>query len=65
MYTSWLSFKANQQVFFFFSLSRSEYHNQATWESGVASMMQNSKLLLFLFLNAYFVFWLFDDSSKF
>jgi len=26
------------------SLWRLEYHNQATWESGVASMMQNSKL---------------------
>lgn len=30
------------------SLSRLEYHSQATWESGVASMMQNSKLFLFI-----------------
>lgn len=35
---------------FFFPLPplwRLEYHNQATWESGVASMMQNSKLCIF------------------
>lgn len=35
---------------FVISLWRLEYHNQATWESGVASMMQNSKLSLIYIL---------------
>lgn len=33
---------------FVISLWRLEYHNQATWESGVASMMQNSKLFSYV-----------------
>lgn len=44
---------------FVISLSHLEYHNQATWESGVASMMQNSKLFyIFLFLE-------FDNTRKY
>lgn len=57
---TWLLPDSNRKVFFF-SLWRSEYHNQATWESGVASMMQNSKLmLLFIFVKSIFAllpFW--------
>lgn len=53
VYTACVWCDANQQ--FFFSLWRLEYHNQATWESGVASMMQNSK---FFFLFSCFFFFL-------
>lgn len=49
---------------FVISLWRLEYHNQATWESGVASMMQNSKLFFFFFLNIY-VFGYFGNNRKF
>lgn len=44
-------FLCDANLFLWSSMWHLEYHNQATWESGVASMMQNSK---FCFLNSLF-----------